>query len=144
MMSESLVYTGFPDGASCHTLNLASATWVICEPAGQLLSFGSTCLGLLTNNITEYSAIIELLLDAILHWVQRLVVHLDSQLVVLQLNGQYRVRDTFILQKYLQVKLLEKQFEFITYVHVPRSENQLSNSLANFALEWHITHQPSR
>ena len=67
MTSESVVYTGFVDGASLHTLNLASAAWVIYEPSGQLLSYGSTCLGPSTNNIAEYSAIIELLLDANSH-----------------------------------------------------------------------------
>ena len=144
MMLESVVYTGFMDGASRHTLNLASTAWVIYEPSGQLLSSGSTCLGPSTNNIAEYSAIIELLLDAISHGIQHLVVRLDSQLVVLQLNGKYRVRDSFILLKYLRVKLLERQFQFIAYVHVPRSENRLVDSLANFALDWHITHLPSR
>ena len=123
MMSKSIVYTRFVDGASRHTLNLASIAWVIYEPSGQLLSSSGTCLGSLTNNIAKYSAIIELLLDAISHRIQRLVVHLDSQLAVLQLNRQYRVCDPSILQKYLRVKLLERQFEFITYVHVPRSEN---------------------
>ena len=97
MTSESLIYTGFVDGASCHTLNLVATAWVIYEPSIQLLSFGSACLGPSTNNITEYSAIIELLLDAISHGIQCLVVHLDSQLVVLQLNGQYRVHDPSIL-----------------------------------------------
>ena len=96
MMSESVIYTGFVDGASRHTLNLAFAAWVIYEPSDQLLSSGSTCLCPLTNNIVEYSAIIELLLDAISHGIQRLVVHLDSQLVVLQLNKQYRVCDSSI------------------------------------------------
>ena len=45
MMSESLVYTGFADGAGRHTLNLASATWVIYELSNQLISSGSNCLG---------------------------------------------------------------------------------------------------
>ena len=69
MTSESIVYTGFADQASRHTLNLASVAWVIYEPFGQLLSFGSTCLGPSTNNIVEYSAIIELLLDDISHGI---------------------------------------------------------------------------
>ena len=94
MPSESVIYTRFVDGASCHTLNLAFAAWVIYQPFDQLLSSDSTCLGPSTNNITEYSATIELLLDAISHGIQRLVVHLDSQLVMLQLNGQYRVSGT--------------------------------------------------
>ena len=83
MMLESLVQTRFVDGSSRHTLKLVSAAWVIYEPSDQLLSSGSTCLGPLTNNIAEYSAIIELFLDVILHGIQCLVVHLDSQLAVL-------------------------------------------------------------
>ena len=97
MTSESVVYTRFADGASHHALNLASATWVIYEPSSQLLSSGNTCSGPLTNNIAEYSAIIELLLDAISHIIQHLVVHLDSQLAMLELNGKYQVRDPSIL-----------------------------------------------
>jgi ribonuclease HI len=143
MMSESVVYTGFADGASRHTLNLAAAAWVIYEPSSQLLSSSSTFLGPSTNNIAEYSAIIELLLDAISHGIEHMVVHLDSQLAVLQLTGQYRVCDSFILRKYLRIKLLERQFNFITYVHIPRSQNRLADSLANFALDWHITHLPN-
>ena len=97
MTSESLVHTGLADGASRHTLKLTFVAWVIYEPSDQLLSSGSTCLGPSTNNIVEYSAIIELLLDAIFHGIQRFVVHLDSQLAALKLNGQYRVCDPSIL-----------------------------------------------
>jgi ribonuclease HI len=143
MTSESVAYTGFADGASRHTLNLTSAAWVIYEPSGQMLSSGSTCLGPSTNNTAEYSAIIELLLAAMSYGIEHMVVHLDSQLAVLQLNGRYRVRDSSILRKYLRIKLLERQFHFITYVHIPRSQNRLADSLANFALDWHITHFPS-
>jgi ribonuclease HI len=69
MTPELLIHTRFADGSSCHTLNLSYAAWVIYEPSGQLLSSGSTCLGPSTNNIAEYSAIIELLLDSILHGI---------------------------------------------------------------------------
>ena len=78
MTSESIIYTGFVDGASHHNINLASVAWVIYEPSGQLLSSGSTCLGPSTNNIVEYSAIVELLLDSISYGIQCVVVHLDS------------------------------------------------------------------
>jgi ribonuclease HI len=64
MSSESEVYFGFTDGARRHTRRLASAAWVIFTPGGQLLSSGSICLGDATNNVVEYSAVIELLRDA--------------------------------------------------------------------------------
>ena len=75
-------YIGFADGASCHTQNSASIAWVIYTPTGQVLSSGGVCLWPSSNNVAEYSAVIELLWDAISHGVLSLEVHLDSELVV--------------------------------------------------------------
>ena len=75
---ESSAYIGFVDGASHHTQNLASAAWVIYTPMGQVLSLGGVCLLPSSNNVAEYSAIIELLCDSISHGVHSLEVHLDS------------------------------------------------------------------
>ena len=104
---ESSVYIGFADGATHHTQHSASTAWVIYTPTSQVLSSGGVCLRPSLNNVAEYSAIIELLRDAISHNVLSLKVHLDSQLVVSQLNGLYHVRDPTILQRFLHVRLLE-------------------------------------
>jgi hypothetical protein len=61
MTSESEVFVGFTDGAIQHTRRLASKAWVIFTPQGQFLSSRGICLGKTTNNVTEYSSIIELL-----------------------------------------------------------------------------------
>jgi ribonuclease HI len=82
MSTESSVYLGFADGASCHTRNLASTAWVVYSPEGLLVSSGGVCLGPSTNNVVKYSVIIELLCDAISHGIRALEVRLDSQLVV--------------------------------------------------------------
>jgi ribonuclease HI len=65
--------------------------WVIYSPEGQLVSSGGICLGPSMNNVAEYSIIIDILRDAISHGVHSLEVHLDSQLVVCQLNDSYHV-----------------------------------------------------
>ena len=72
------MYVGFPDGASCHTCNLASAAWVIYSPSGQLVAAGGACLGPASNNVAKYRAIIELLWDALSRGITQLEVHLDS------------------------------------------------------------------
>ena len=72
MSMESSVYIGFVDGASRHTQNSASATWVIYTPTRQVLSLGGVCLRPSSNNVAKYSAIIELLRDAISHGVHSL------------------------------------------------------------------------
>jgi len=93
MSTESSVYLGFTDGANCHTWNLASATWLVYSPKGILVSSGGVCLGPSTNNVAEYSIVIELLCNVISHGIRSLEVHLDSQLVVCQLNESYHMHD---------------------------------------------------
>ena len=61
MSMEPSIYIGFADGASHHTQNSASAAWVIYTPTGQVFSLGGICLRLSSNNVAEYSSIIELL-----------------------------------------------------------------------------------
>jgi ribonuclease HI len=140
MSSESKVFIGFADGASRHTRRLASATWVIFTPQGQLLSSGGICLGDTTNNVIEYNTIIELLRDALSLGISHLQVYLDAQLVVSQLNRVYRVHDPTLHQRFLRVRLLERSFDYITYFHVPRRLNQVTDTLANQILDWHLAH----
>ena len=78
MSMESSAYIGFVDGASRHTQHSASASWVIYTPMGQVLSSGGVCLWPSSNNVAEYSVVIELLQDAISHGVLSLEVCLDS------------------------------------------------------------------
>ena len=138
---EFSIYIGFTDGAIRHTQNSASAAWVIYTPTG-VLSLRGICLRPSSNNVVEYSVVIELLRDAISHGVHSLEVRLDSQLVVSQLNGLYRIRDLTLLRRFLRVRLLERQFESITYIHVPRNFNQVHDSYANYVLDWHLFHKP--
>ena len=63
-----------------------------------------------------------------------LFVNLDSQLVILQLNGYYSVRNPHILRFYLRVCLLERNFDYITYQHIPRRMNALTDTVANIVL----------
>ena len=74
-----------------------STTLTTQAPTGQVLSSGGVCLRPSSNNVVEYSVIIELLQDAISHGVLFLEVHLDSELVVSQLNGLYCIRDLILL-----------------------------------------------
>ena len=109
MSMDSSIYIGFTDGASRHTQHSASAAWVICTPTGQVLSSRGVCLWPSSNNVAEYSAIIELLWDAISHGVLSLEVRLDSQLIVSQLNGLYHVRDPTLLQRFLRVRFVRME-----------------------------------
>ena len=78
MSMESSSYIGFTDGASCNTQHLASVAWLIYTPMGQVFSSGGVRLRPSSNNVVEYSSVIKLLQDAILHGILSLEIHLDS------------------------------------------------------------------
>lgn len=117
---------------------MSSTAWELFAPDGELVDLQGIFLGQTTNNITEYSAISELLSEAISLGIINLVVKLDSQLVVLQLNNHYSARNQKILRMYLRVRVLERNLDFITYQHIPHSLNTLTDALANYVLDRHL------
>ena len=131
-------YIVFTDGAFRSTQNLSSAALDIYDPHGELIDIQGICLGQTTNNIIEYSAVIKLLSEAIPLCIKDLVINFDSQLVILQLNRQYSVRNPQILRMYLRIHLLERNFYYITYHYIPRHMNTLTDELANYVLDRYL------
>src|ERR1700733_1104883 len=86
VLMDDLVYFGFADGASRHTRNLVSAAWVLYYPTNQLMVSRGICIGPASNNMAEYTVVINLLSVEISYGIDLLVVYLDSQLIVSQLN----------------------------------------------------------
>jgi ribonuclease HI len=135
MSTFTSIYIGCTYGAYCSTWSITSTAWVILSLTDKLVSSCGIFLGPTTKNIVEYSVVIEILSKAITLSIFKLVVYLDSQLVVYQLNNVNIVRNCMLLRKFLRVRLLERQFNYIYYDHVPRSLNTLDDSLANYVLD---------
>lgn len=68
------------------------------------------------------------------------MVRLDSHLVVMQLTNHYQIHNPILLHPYLRERLLKRQFEFITYEHIPREFNAVADSLENYILDYHLSH----
>ena len=138
-MSTSLqTYIGFADG-SCHsTQNISSAAWVIYSPSNELVSMHGVSLGQTTNNIAEYSAVIELLSESISFGIRSLIVRLDSELVVLQLNRVYAIRNPVLLRLFFRFCLLEREFDYIEYQHIPRHLNTLADAVSSSMINRHL------
>ena len=107
---SSAPYVGFADGACCSTCNLSSVAWAIYDPHGELIDLQGVCLGRTTNNVAEYSAVIELLAEAVDLGIRALVVNLDSQLVVHQLNGRYSCQRPTHSKVVFTCKIVRKEF----------------------------------
>ena len=131
-------YVSFNDGASRSTQNLSSAAWVIYDTNGELVDLQDIFVQHASNNVIEYSVVIELITEVIALDIHELIVNLDSRLVVLQVNGHYYVINPHILRMYLHVHLLEMNFYYITYQRIPKRMNTLIDAVANLVLDRHL------
>ena len=76
-----------------------------------------------------------LLHDTLSDHILHLYVCLYSLIIVLQLNGVYRVHIPILFRRYLRVKLLMREFEIITFIHLARAKNHYVDSIANHILD---------
>ena len=81
---------------------------------------------------------IELLSESISFGIRSLIVNLDSELVVLQLNRVYAIRNPVLLRLFFTVRLLEREFDYIEYQHIPRYLNTLADAVASRMLNRHL------
>lgn len=92
-------------------------------------------LGKATNNVAEYAALIAVLKLAADRGVKKLVVYSDSQLLVRQVNGAYRVKAPHLVPIFLQALKLRQTIPDFTIEHVAREENKEADRLANQAID---------
>jgi len=123
----------FSDGASRGNPGLAGCGYIIYAD-GQEISSGTKFLGIATNNIAEYTAIIEAAKDPILRQFSAINFYLDSELVVKQMKGEYRVKHEGLIPLKAQLVNLLKD-KTVTFNHVPRNQNKEADRLANQAID---------
>jgi len=132
---ESFIYTLYFDGCSKGNPGKAGAGYVIYKETDEI-AYKSVYVGdKETNNKAEYSGLYEGLLCALQNNITRLHVKGDSNLVIKQMKGEYKVKSENILRIYQDTHKLCEQFEEITFEHVYRKDNQRADHLANQALE---------
>ncbi len=114
------------------------AIGIIVRKDGEILTKYSAKIGkFVTNNIAEYEALIKALELASSYTKDELICYLDSELVVKQLLGEYRVRNPKLLELFLKVQKLQENFEKIIYKHVSRLDKfqQIVDELLNEELD---------
>lgn len=133
-MNQS-VYTLYFDGCSKGNPGKAGAGYVIYKD-NEEISYKSIYVGEKeTNNKAEYMGIFEGLLYAVENDIKHIHVKGDSNLVIKQLQGEYKVKSENIMNIYQQTKRLCEQFETITLEHVYRKDNARADHLANLGLD---------
>lgn len=130
--AELVVYT---DGASRGNPGEAGAGAVLCEPDGEVVDELALYLGRTTNNVAEYRALILALERARTLGARGVRVVSDSELMVRQMNGVYRVRNQGILPLYTRARALADGFASFHIRHVLRGKNARADELANRAID---------
>jgi ribonuclease HI len=127
--------TVYTDGGARGNPGPAAAAGVILAHDGTLLEEVSEYLGIATNNVAEYRALILTLRRALALNCRRVDIKLDSELVVKQLSGLYRVKDEKMIPLHSEVRRLLAKFEDLTIEHVRRERNKRADKLVNAALD---------
>jgi ribonuclease HI len=121
------------DGACRGNPGLATIGVTIKDENGKLLSCISKAIGKTTNNQAEYRAMIAALEQAVKMGATHVEMNSDSELVVNQLSGKYRVKKDTLQPLFDQVKELSKGFESFKIKYIPRELNSEADALANKA-----------
>lgn len=135
MSIENETFTLEFDGGSRGNPGPAGAGAVVRAADGTPLVTMGRFLGRATNNAAEYQALILAMEKALELGARRVTIRGDSELIVRQMNGQYRVKNAGLRPLYEEAQALLRQFESASIVHNLRHHNTLADRLANLAMD---------
>jgi ribonuclease HI len=125
----------YTDGGSRGNPGPAAYAFVLEADDGTVLDARGEPIGVATNNVAEYSALVAGLERAVEVGVRELEVVSDSELLVKQMRGEYRVKNKALQGFFLDASRLARQIHRVTYTAVRREHNELADSLVNEALD---------
>jgi len=130
-MKQATLYT---DGGARGNPGPAAAAYVLAIAGGETIEAGDY-LGEATNNQAEYEALLRGLSRAREAAVTNLAVFMDSELIVKQMSGEYRIKNADLKILYDKVCSLIAAFDRVTFEHVPRAKNKRADALVNETLD---------
>jgi ribonuclease HI len=125
----------FTDGGARGNPGPAAAAYVLETEDGAVLEARGETIGVATNNVAEYRALVAGLARALELGVDELEVVSDSELLVKQMTGEYRVKNAALVDLSLEAARLAREIGRVAYSAVRRTENELADSLVNEALD---------
>ncbi|HHB75984.1 MAG TPA: ribonuclease HI family protein [Desulfobulbus sp.] len=125
----------YTDGASRGNPGQAGAGAVILDENGRELAARAEYLGICTNNVAEYKALISGLRMAVEVGCAELNIFLDSELIVRQLTGRYKVKNATLKPLFQQVQQLLQRLAAFSITHVPRAKTRRADELANQGID---------
>jgi ribonuclease HI len=127
--------TLFADGGSRGNPGPAASGAVLFDESGDVLLEVGTYLGVATNNVAEWTGLLTGLEAALKLGVDDIAVRLDSELVVKQISGAYRVKNEGLIPLHAKAKVLLRKFARVDVQHVRRKLNAAADALVNQVLD---------
>jgi ribonuclease HI len=127
--------TLWTDGGARGNPGPAAFAYVLEAEDGTVLDARGEAIGVATNNVAEYSALVAGLQRAEAAGVTELEVRSDSELMVKQMRGEYRVKNRDLQTLFLDASRVARAVGVVTYMHVRREHNELADRLVNEALD---------
>jgi ribonuclease HI len=125
----------YTDGGARGNPGPAAAAYVLEAQDGTVLDARGEAIGVATNNVAEYRALVSGLAKAIELGITDLDVVSDSELLVKQMTGVYRVKSAALVELSLEAAHLGRRLGSVRYRAVPRELNRLADELVNRALD---------
>jgi len=125
----------FTDGGARGNPGPAAFAYVLEADDGTVLAAHGETIGVATNNVAEYRALVEGLRKAAELAVHEVEVVSDSELLVKQMRGEYKVKNAALRELSLEAARLAREFDKVTYSAVRREHNELADRLVNEALD---------
>lgn len=125
----------FTDGGARGNPGPAGVGVVIFNDQREIIAQFKKAIGIRTNNQAEYEALILAFEEAKKLGGEQLDCNLDSELVVRQLQGKYKIKNSDLLPLASKVLRLSNHFKSIHYRHIPREQNRLADQLVNEILD---------
>ena len=123
------------DGGARGNPGPAAAAYVLEAEDGTVLAAHGEAIGVATNNVAEYRALLAVLERAVALEVRELEVVSDSELLVKQMRGEYRVKNAALRELSVEAGRLARRLDRVSYRAVRREQNTLADSLVNQALD---------
>jgi probable phosphoglycerate mutase len=125
----------YTDGGARGNPGPAAFAYVLEDGDGTVLEAHGEAIGVATNNVAEYRGLVAGLAKAVELAVGELEVVSDSELLVRQMRGEYKVRKDTLQELSLEAARLARQLDTVRYRHVRRGQNELADRLVNEALD---------
>ena len=128
-------YSVYTDGGARGNPGIAGCGGVVFNEKDSQVSEFKHFIPYATNNEAEYTALLFGVKEVLTYNPQKVIFYLDSELVVKQMKGEYKIKKPELKEIYLKIQAILGKIHEVSFVHIPREKNKLADKLANEAMD---------